>query len=128
MGGRGSSSGAKGGAGISRATPQQLAKIESLQRNILKLPNAVPESLSFQPGENGQINYSYQEKRMVVESHVGKMVDPLKDKMYDRTTQFSGRITTDGALVRNMPTVTNNEYLGTRKQLLKQGMKIWDGT
>lgn len=38
------------------------------------------------------------------------------------------RITTDGALVRNMPTVTNNEYLGTRKQLLKQVMKIWDGT
>lgn len=122
MGGRGSSSGAKGG-GISRATPQQLAKIESLKRNILKITNALPETLTFTPGENGQINYSYQEKRLVVKAHVGKMVDPLKDKMYDRTSMFSGRITADGALIRNMPTVQNEEYLGTRKQLLKQSSK-----
>lgn len=133
MGGRGAKSGvSKGASGINVAggmspTPQQNKLMESMKRNILKIKDAIPNSLTFSQGDNGQINYSYQSKNLAVDSHVGKMVDPLKDKIYERTTTKSGKITPDGANIRNFPT-NQDVYLGTRKQLLKQGWKIWDGT
>lgn len=130
MGGRGAKSGVSKGAinNInSITTTKQQEIIEKYKRNISKRVYAVPESLTFSPGENGRIDFSFQEKKMTTYSHVGKMVDPLKDKMYERTTTISGWIGKDGLVVRNTPQ-NKDEYLGTRKQLLKQGYKIWDGT
>ena len=134
MGGRGSASAAgrsgtnSGGRDVlQNATQKQREIVERYKRNIYKLPNAVPESLEFTVGESGRINFSFIEKDLAVHSHVGKMVDPLKDKMFDRTTTKSGQIYPDGLVIRNKP-IIQTEYIGTRKQLLKQGVKVWDGT
>ena len=99
-------------------TQQQSDKINSLKKNILKIKDAIPQSLTFSQGDNGKINYSYQIKQLAVYSHVGKMVDPMKDKMYERTYTHTGYISLNGVLVRNSPT-HQDIYLGTRKQLLK---------
>lgn len=119
---------AKGNRGGKRAgssgltlTQQQNDKINSLKKNILKIKNAIPQSLTFSQGDNGKINYSYQTQQLVVQSHAGKMVDPMKDKMYDRTYTNTGYINLDGSLVRNAPT-HQDVYLGTRKQLLNKAV------
>lgn len=99
-------------------TPQQNAKINSLKKNILKIKDAIPQSLTFSQGDNGKINYSYQTKQIFVDVHVGKMSDQMKDKLYERTYTKTGYISPTGGIGRNTPT-HQDVYLGTRKQLLK---------
>lgn len=54
------------------------------------------EDVKITMGKDGAANYEYTEKRRVTKAHVGKMIDPSKDKIYERTTKPSGKIMPDG--------------------------------
>lgn len=98
MGGRGSTS------NISRYTPKQKVLVDRLKRVAKEYGY---EDVKITMGKDGAVNYKYTEKRRVTKVHAGKMIDPSKDKIYERTTKQSGKIMPDGLRKKNKAEVTD---------------------
>lgn len=98
MGGRGSVS------NIAHYTSKQKVLVDRLKKMAKEYGY---EDVKFTMGKDGAVNYEYTEKRRVTEVHVGKMIDPSKDKIYERTTKQSGKIMPDGLRKKNKAEVTD---------------------
>lgn len=98
MGGRGSAS------NIAGYTPKQKVLVDRLKRMAKEYRY---EDVKITMGKDGAVNYEYTEKRRVTKAHAGKMIDPSKDKIYERTTKQSGKIMPDGLRKKNKAEVTD---------------------
>lgn len=92
-------------------TPQQQMKINNIQRVLAKSKFTI-NNLTFKTDINGIVNFSYDEVRTVVQAHVGKMLDPSKNKIYQRTTTKSGLIYKDGLIKHNKDIKKGDKYIG----------------
>lgn len=108
MGGRGSSSGAKGGA-----TPQQKHIMNNMVKSLAK--NAAASSPRFHINDDGSISWNYSETRMAAKVHAGKMISPEKDDVVERKTIKSGTIAKDG-FIRFNPSVTTETLVKKGKR------------
>lgn len=99
MGGRGASSGAKGGA-----TPQQKHIMNNMVKAVSqKSGTTVPK---FNMNDDGSISWNYSEVRRFANVHAGKMISPEKDDIFERTTVKSGTIAKDGFIRFNKSVMT----------------------
>ena len=90
-------------------------KINNIQR-VLKKSKFIINNLTFKTDNNGIVNFSYDEVRTVVQAHVGKMIDPSKNKIYQRTTTKSGLIYKDG-LIKHNKDVKSEKYIGLQGKI-----------
>lgn len=111
MGGRGGSSGSKGG-GI-RATSEQQRIMSNMQKAIAKRSNWTAPV--FTKNKDGSISYSYAETQEVRKEKVGKMLSPEKADVYERVTTNTGTIFKDGLRKKNKPV--------TKDTLIKRGKR-----
>lgn len=95
MGGRGGSS------GLLSPTSEQQRRMNRL-REIGQRDNY--QSIQFERNRDGSIDFSYQRQRMVEYVHDGKMQDPNKNDVYERTEYYTGKIMPDGLIKRNKTT------------------------
>lgn len=95
MGGRGGSSGF-------------LSPTSEQQRRMNRLREIGPkynyQNIRFSSNKDGSIDYSYQIQRKVEYVHGGKMQDPRKNDIYERTEYYSGKFMRDGLIKRNKTT------------------------
>lgn len=98
------------GSSIQTYTSQQQMKINNIQR-VLAKSKFIINNLTFKTDSNGIVNFSYDEVRTVVHAHSGKMIDPSKNKIYQRTTTKSGLIYKDG-LIKHNKDVKSEKYIG----------------
>lgn len=98
MGGRGSAS------NITHYTAKQKARVDGLKRMAEKYGY---KDVKIKMGKDGAVNYEYTEKKIVTKAHVGKMIDPAKDRIYERSTKQSGKIMPDGLKKKNKAEVTD---------------------
>ena len=96
FGGRGATSGIAG-----TKTAQQSTKMNNITRTGKKYGY---KNLKFTMDKDGVINYSFETTRIVTKVHGGKMIDPRKDDVYERTEYNSGKIFKDGLIKRNKST------------------------
>ena len=98
MGGRRSAS------NITHYTAKQKARVDGLKRMAEKYGY---KDVKIKMGKDGAVNYEYTEKKRVTKVHVGKMIDPAKNDIYERTTKQSGKIMPDGLRKKNKAEVTD---------------------
>lgn len=108
MGGRGSSSGAKGGA-----TPQQKQKMNIIVKALSKRKGV--SAPSFSMDSEGKVQWRYTQTEIVHQTHGGKMISPEKDDIYERTTIRAGFIGKDGYIHFDKPAHTD--------KLIKKGKR-----
>lgn len=90
--------GSRGQSQRKKYTSAQKAKADNIKKQAQKRGYT---NIKFSYNENGEVEYSYTEKKNVQEVHGGKMQDPAKNDHYERTVVHSGKIGKDGLIKRN---------------------------
>lgn len=90
--------GSRGQSQRKKYTSAQKAKADNIKKQAQKRGYT---NIKFRYNENGEVEYSYTEKKNVQEVHGGKMQDPAKNDHYERTVVHSGKIGKDGLIKRN---------------------------
>lgn len=94
--------GSRGGAsGFLSSTREQQRRMNRL-REIGQSDNY--QNIRFERNRDGSIDFSYQRQRRIGYVHGGKMQDPSKDDIYERTEYYTGKIMPDGLIKRNKTT------------------------
>lgn len=90
--------GSRGQSQRKKYTSAQKTKADNIKKQAQKRGYT---NIKFRYNENGEVEYSYTEKKNVQEVHGGKMQDPAKNDHYERTVVHSGKIGKDGLIKRN---------------------------
>lgn len=90
--------GSRGQSSRKGFTSAQKAKADNIKRQAEKRGYT---DIKFKRNKDGEVEYSYTEKKNVQFVHGGKMISPDKNDLYERTIIHSGKIGKDGLIKRN---------------------------